>query len=42
MTLSHHVTSHRKYSNREKLRMIAQVDSGQRQEEEGRGDGSGS
>lgn len=40
VTSSHHVTSHRKYSNREKLRMISQVDSDQRQEEEGRGDGS--
>lgn len=36
VTSSHHVTSHRKYSNREKLRMISQVDSDQRQEEEGR------
>ncbi|XP_035534016.1 transmembrane protein 200C-like [Morone saxatilis] len=42
VTTSHHVTSqgtevtsHRKYSNREKLRMISQVDSGLRQEEEG-------
>ncbi|XP_049421479.1 transmembrane protein 200C-like isoform X2 [Epinephelus fuscoguttatus] len=32
---SEEVTSHRKYSNREKLRMISQVDSGLRQEEEG-------
>ncbi|KAM6908567.1 uncharacterized protein PEZ65_016810 [Lycodopsis pacificus] len=37
MTSSHHVTSHRKYSNREKLRMISQADSGSMQtEEEGR------
>lgn len=34
ITSSHHVTSHRKCSNREKLRRVSQVDSGLRQEEE--------
>ncbi|XP_068593210.1 transmembrane protein 200C-like [Cebidichthys violaceus] len=34
MTSSHRVTSHRKFSNREKLRMISQADSGSMQTEE--------